>query len=110
MTFLTTFHRQTATWWRLISIDGFGNPTFDIPAQIKVRWEDKTEYIINADGVSIPSRSRIFLGQTVSVGDYLSLGIRTATDPRSVYGAYRVLDYRAIPDLNAVNYEHRALL
>ena len=34
---------QTATYWSPTTINKFGEQTFETPAAISVRWEEKTE-------------------------------------------------------------------
>lgn len=110
MSLITAFYLQIATFWELTGVDGENQPQFALPIQLNVRWEDRTDYLRTKQGEQITSRSRVFVPQTIKVGDYLFLGTNAETDPRTVVNAYRVLDYREIPDLFNQEVERRVIL
>jgi hypothetical protein len=111
MSFLTEFHKQTATHWSSTGVDGYGEPTFAAPVSLTCRWEDTTSLIQDAEGNTVPSRSRVWLSTIVKVGDYLYKGVTAAADPRELDNqAYRVMDYREIPGLDGIIAERLALL
>jgi hypothetical protein len=110
MSFLTMFLNQTATLWVLTGTNEFGEPSFAAPVPIPCRWEDRTSYIQDAEGNQVPSRSRVFLDRAVKTGDWMMLGTSAVADPQSVDSAYRVMDFRKVPSLDAQDFELMALL
>ena len=110
MSFLTTFHFQDATWWRKTGVDSFGKTTFASPVALKVRWEDRSQLVRKADGSEVTSRSRVFLDREITEGDYLFKGTSVASDPKSVFRAYEVLEFRSIPGLDASLIEYKAMV
>jgi hypothetical protein len=111
MSFLTLGLNQTATWWRSTGVDGFGEQTYAAPTPIKCRWEERTTFIRDASGNEVPSRSRAFLADDVSLDDYLMLGSTYETDPTKLDRlAFRVVDFRKIPSLDATDFERTAYL
>jgi hypothetical protein len=62
-------------------------------------------------GIEVPSRSRAFLADDVSLDDYLMLGSTYETDPTKLDRlAFRVVDFRKIPSLDATDFERTAYL
>jgi hypothetical protein len=110
MSFLSFGLNQECTHWAVTGTDGYNRPTFSAPRQIKCRWEDRVEKIQNDEGVEVLSRSRIFLEDDLTMGDYLFLGISDNPDPREVPGAYRVMAMRKTPGLFAEDFERKAYL
>lgn len=110
MSVFTLYLPQTATHWAVNGITGTGQPQFDAPVQLKCRWEQRNDYVINDDGHEVLSRARIFLGVDVVVGDYLYLGVSTQADPRGLVGAFKVLQFRKTPGLRAEIFERKAYL
>ncbi len=110
MGFETIFLRQKITYWRKTGVDGFNEESYAAPVTLDARWEDKSSVVLNTDGQEVISNSRVFLAQDIIVDDYLMLGISTATDPRAVNEAFRVINYRKTPDLTATNFERKAFL
>ena len=110
MTFLTQFLNQAVTYWAVSGKDQFGQPTFAAPKTLKVRWEDRSDQIINPEGVLTRSQARLFLAQDVNEGDYFYKGSSSDTNPRNVSGARRVASFAKIPDLGATSFERKAYL
>lgn len=110
MSFLTLYLNQTATYWKRQGADGFGNIVFSSPVQIRCRWEDRTQFIQNAQGDNVPSRSTVFLEQDVSLDDFLFLGKTSEPNPTNLDFAYKVMDFRRTPSLDGKDFERRALL
>lgn len=110
MTFLTRHLKQIATLWTVSNIDSFGDPSFNSPVEINVRWEDRTELFINMDGAEERSQAVVFLSIDVTPGDFLMLGSSTEADPLSIRTAYMVKSFRKIPGLGGDKFERRAIL
>lgn len=101
---------QTATYWAQSGVDGVGDSTFSSPVELAVRWEDRREQIEDGTGRTLRSRAVVFLQQDVGIGDFLLLGTSTASDPRTLAGAFEVQDFRKIPNASATRFERRAMV
>lgn len=103
---------QTATLWEVDGSDSAGDPAFSSgsPQAITVRWEDRTELFLGADGEERRAQAVIYLSVDVDLGDYLFLGTSVAVDPRTVTDAFVVKNFRKTPDLRGKNFERRALV
>ena len=110
MSFEKIFLKQKITYWQKTAVDGFNDETFAAPVTINARWEDRATTVLSADGVEVLSRSRVYLAQDISTGDFLMNGISTITDPRTLNAANRVINFRKVPDLTATNFERRAFV
>lgn len=110
MSFLTFGLNQECTHWAVTGTDGYNRPTFSAPVVIRCRWEDRVEKIQNDEGVEVVSRSRIFVADDLSTGDYLFLGSSSHPDPREVPGAFRIVAWRKTPGLMAEDFERKAYL
>jgi len=62
--------------WRraLTGKDGYGQPTFGVPSQIKGRWLEKRRLVRNAEGEQVISEVTVTLAldEEIAVGDQLS--------------------------------------
>ena len=101
------FAVQTAVLWANPVNDGRGGYTYDIPIEIKVRWDETTKLIVNRNRQKeeMISTSQILTNQEIyegsilfngSLSDLLALGIDpesgdTYPHPANVQQAYRVL-------------------
>ena len=113
MGFFTEFYTEDLSYWAAADPkDTYGKPTFSLPVIIKGRWEDKVELIIDAAGREIRARSRIWLLQSVSIGDYLFRGTFSSgeNDPTLVDDAYEIKDVRKVKDIDGIEEEVIAFL
>lgn len=110
MDFLSFGLTQTCTLWVVTGVDGYNRPSFAAPVQIPCRWEDRTEKIQIDVGVEVLSHTRVFLGQDVALGDYLSLGTKSSVDPHDESATYRVQQFRKTPSLDGLSFERKAYL
>lgn len=105
--------RQDATWWS-VSPDGFGGDAFSAPKLIKVRWEIRAETFIGSiDRKELISDAVVFLGEDVSVGDYLALGDFTnpaVANPTTLPEAFKIQKYDEFTDLRSVSTMRRVML
>lgn len=77
-------HTDTATLWRATSNrDRYGHVIFVRPTQIKVRWEQKHELVIDPMGQQVNLKAKVFMQIKIKVGDYLMLGASNRGTPRS---------------------------
>lgn len=110
MTFIDSARTQTATYWARSGVDNFGDPSFNAPVQILVRWVDSNEVFVNDSGEEERARSIVQLGQDVKSGDYLYLGTSAATDPTSTVGAFKVKSFRKVPSIDGTLYSRKVYL
>lgn|SRR3990167_1855548 len=118
MSYLDRLMKQTATWWEFQSFSAYGDPSFDAPEILSpdddqgVRWEDVSNLFIEGKtGDEQQSRSVVWSVSTAfAVGDYLYLGISTATNPESVSGADRVRGVEKVFDIKGRKYLYKAFL
>lgn len=110
MDFLSFGLGQICTHWAVTGVDGFNKPIFASPVELKCRWEERNEKLINDDGEEYLSRARVFLANDVVPGDYLFLGSNSTADPRTVREAFRVKTWRRIPSLDGLSFERKAYL
>ena len=110
MTLIDQYYLQDATYWGKGASDGFGGHSFDVPIALKVRWEEKNELITDDEGRQIVSRTKVFVSQDLTVGSYLFLGTSAVSNPRTVANAFRILQFKKIPDLFGSVSERKAFL
>ena len=113
---LTHWLRHTAVYWGSPVSDGEGGRTFDNPVELAVRWEERHDLFMDAQGQEQQSSAVVFVAQDVVVGGYLFLGdlddLSSAEegDPLNVDGAYEIRQFDKIPDLKATSFLRRAWL
>lgn len=65
---------QTAVYWGNPQNDGRNRTTYDLPVEIKCRWQDKVQVMGKMDGVDVISRALVFVSQDVKENGLLWLG------------------------------------
>lgn len=101
--FIRKISVQTAVYWSGRVPDGYGGYTFQTGVEIPVRWESKTENIINRLGNNVVSRAKVFVNQDIDNEGYLYLGKLTdltteqKIDPLQVPTAYPIQTVEKIP-------------
>lgn len=103
--------RQDATWWS-VTPNGFGGDDFGTPALLKVRWEIRSEtFVGQLDRKEFISSAVVFLGDDVSVGDFLCLDDHIGeADPTVLSGAHKIQKFDKFTDLRSVSTIRRAIL
>lgn len=99
--------RQTVTYWETDSTDVFGNTSWDAGVEIKARWEEQAEDVLNADGENVVSRAVVYVDgeQDIVVDGVMFLGLKSELtaaqipDPDKVANAYRIIAIRESPGL-----------
>jgi hypothetical protein len=71
MSLVNRIRRQRAVYWKRVGSNEFGEPVFDYPIEIKVRWEDQAGEFQNARGEIIISKALVYVDRLMFVGDYL---------------------------------------
>lgn len=96
--------KQTAVYWASPVNNGTGGFTHDDPVEIKVRWEDKNEIVMDSKGQEFTSQAEVFVRQDVDELGYLFLGSLDDLDsdeednPISIDRAYQIKKFHKIPD------------
>ena len=115
MSYIDQFRKQKAVYWERTGHDGY-EPTFASATEIDVRWVDKWEMFVDADGEEKISRSMVIVGEDMSVGDYLSLCELTDLDsdetdvPMNRSTAYKIRSFEKIPSVDGDEFLRRAIL
>ena len=110
MGFLTFGLAEKCTVWVLTGVDGYNKEQFSAPQTRDCRWEERTTLVPGPEGQQVMAYSRVFLAETVKIGDFMARGIVSGSDPREVRGARAILDYRETPALDASDFERKAYL
>ena len=96
------------TKWSAGSTDIYGNPTWSSPITLKCRWEDKQIKTKDFQGNDIISNSIVYVNEDLSFGDYIYLGVSTASSPPAA--AKEVRNFSKTPNINATSYERKVIL
>ena len=89
--------KQDAVYWGpgVGDDDGFGNRTFAAPIAIKVRWEDKQQLALSADGEEFMSIATVYVDRELANQGWLFLGLlvdlpSSNGDPKDVTDAWEI--------------------
>lgn len=102
--------KQTITYWAPGAPDGFGGKAYNAPTNIKGRWEDRVQNIMDNSGQETVSNATVYLSSDVAVHGYLFNGNSTASSPVGLSGAYEIKRVDKTPTLNAQYFERKVLL
>ncbi len=109
MSLIVKMRKQDAIYWALTQeADSSGNPVFASPVAIKVRWKETTGG--GEPGTVIAYDAEAYVGQDMTFGDYLMLGIlvsSTPADPRSAL-SWEVISFNKTPNLKATEFLRQA--
>lgn len=74
---------QQAFLRKKIGVDGFGQPQYDDPIEVYVRWEDAAEQFTTNDGRELVSRAVVMVDRDMNPGDLLQrAGVEEAQEIR----------------------------
>ena len=114
MSIITKMLKETGVYWSPLGTDAYGQPTYNSPIEISVRWQDVTEEFLDPDGETQIARSKVFVGQDVVLRGVLFLGLLTdltsTTDPKANIGAWEIRLFKRIPNFKATEWLRIALL
>ena len=122
MSLITRMLKQTAVYWPLANVesaggdafDDYGQPLFTDPLEISVRWEDKAEEFLNAEGTRILSNAVVYVDQDVVVGGVLMLGeltdITDADVPKENENAWEIRRFDKLPNIKVTEFLRTAFL
>lgn len=100
--------RQTAVYWPRLGEDDYGQPVYDAPVEIKVRWEDVNEQFLDQQGATEISRAKIYVDRDLNVGDAIRLGALSTMDypqdPCENTGVHEIRSFQKTPDIRAKNF------
>ena len=108
--------KQTAVYWANPTATGAGGRSFDAPVEVSVRWEQKQELFVNADGQETRSMAVVYSAQDMDLDGYLYLGtlndISSAeeADPMILAGAFIIRGFESVPNVKATQYLRRIWL
>ena len=108
--------KQTAVYWGAPVSTGAGGRTFADAVELDVRWEERHDMFIDAQGQEKQSSAVVFISQDVVVGGYLFLGdlddlsSGEEADPMIVSGAYEIRQFDKIPDAKGSSFMRKAWL
>ena len=97
---------QKAVYWAPVAADAFGRPTWDLPVEFLVRWEDKFQEIIDGTGETTMSSATVYTDETVLVGGLFMLGpidivvgSGFPTNPKADRRVHEILSIGSVPNL-----------
>lgn len=108
MSWISRNLKQTLTKWSAGATDVYGNPTWSSPVTVKCRWEDKQIKTLDFQGNEIISNSVVYVGEDISFGDYVYLGVSTVSSPPAA--AKEVRNFSKSPSINASSFERKVIL
>jgi len=112
--FVETLLKQTAVYWEKLSVDRYGNPTYNEPVEIKCRWSDVVNELVDSKGTVVYSRARIMVDRDVTLGgvlllDSLDSGM-TADNVKDYDDASEIRVFQKVPDITSKKYVRTAYL
>ena len=109
--------KQDAVYWANPVPDGTGGHTYDTPEDIKVRWEDRQELFIDADGRERMSNAVVFYTLDFNLGGYLYLGTSADFDssedlsnPEVLDNCFKIMKTAKIPNIRGTQFWRKAWL
>lgn len=106
----SNLRNQKATLWTKSGLDAAGDPSWNSPVMLFVRWEVKEELVTNADGTQRKGTGVVWLDRDADFGDMLYLGTSSSASPNDVDGAERVISFTKIPSVDGLNFERKVVV
>jgi len=109
----TAFRYQDAVYWAANGYDDYGEPKLDAAVDLKVRWEDVKDEVVDAKGNTVAIDAIAVIDRDIPVGSVLWQGTiadipGTSETPSS--DLRRVLKFSSIPDIKNRNYRRLVYL
>jgi len=105
--FINRTAAQDIVHWQLLSIDAYSRETFAAGQDLKARWTEAQELVVDSKGEERMSIAKALVLQDMSEGDYLWLGAIADSeydaDPKDVDNALRVVAFQKIPELGSAD-------
>jgi len=107
MSIITRMLKQTAVYWALnitTPYDNYGQPQYEDPIEMSVRWEAKTVEFLGPEGNTLLSNAVVYVGQDVVLGGVLMLGELTdinssLTIPKQNDETWEIRRFEKLPNL-----------
>jgi hypothetical protein len=99
--------RQQCVYWGNPRNDGQGGFIFDSPVQIKCRWEDMAQIVVDSKGNEHTSRAVVYINEDLDENGMLHLGLLSdltpaqMNDPMSYSDDYLIKRVEKEPVLNS---------
>jgi len=95
---------DTAVYWGVSGNDGYAE-TYNSPAEIDCRWEDRLRKVITATGEEKLSSATVYTASDLDLGGFLFLGelddlSSSAAGPRDNANSKRIIAYKKIKDVD----------
>lgn len=114
MGIITKIRKQDAVYFPRAGVDAHGKPAWGIPVEISCRWEQRTEEVVDVDGVRNTSQAHVYTSQNLVVGGYLVQGtlstLPNPTDPTKNVNGGRVLLSTTTPNLRATEFLYESYI
>jgi hypothetical protein len=111
---ITKVLKQTAVYWAPDGTDEYGQPTVASPVELDVRWEDTVEGVVNEEGSTVLSKSKVMVSADVAIGGMLWLGSLSdcpdPANPKNLSGAYEIIAFEKIPNFRCTEFMRIARL
>jgi len=113
---LTRVLKQKAVYWAKASanFDAYGRPQWATATQIKCRWEECLEEIIDANNIRRMSTARVFVDRELAVGGVLFLGtlsqVSDLSNPKSNNQSFEIIKFSRTPTLRGKHWQQVAYL
>lgn len=109
--------KMTATgvyWPPNTEYDENGNPVPQQPFEISCRYEEELQEVIDSDGTVKMSKANIYADRDLKTGGIFMLGtLDDVTDyslPKENEGAWEIIKFTKLPDINGTSYLRQAYL
>ena len=112
MRLIKKMRKQDAVYWHPIGQNQFGEYDYDLPVQIKCRWEDEVVTSIDVSGREVIFYYTIYVDRDVAQDGMLLLGkLEDLTVPLPPHStAKKVRRFEKLPDLRVKDYLRTAFL
>ena len=112
MGIISKINKMKAVYWPPGTVDAYGRPSMGTAVQLDVRWEDKHEQFLDANGEDQISNSVVYVSADVALGGYLWLGELASkpADPKLDKDAYEIRKFEKLPNFKATEFLRTAML
>lgn len=113
--FIPRILQSTAVYWApSATLDDFGQPSWEEPIEIMVRWDESIKDMTDAEGETFQSRAQVFTDRDVKVKGVLYLGdLTTGMDhenPKNNDGAWEIRRFERTPNFKSTKFVRVAFL
>jgi len=94
---------QPAVYWGAPVPDGFGGMEYATPVEVLVRWAEKVQVVVDAQGKQVVSTSEVMVQQQMATEGLLYLGELTTltplqkTRPTDILGVHEIKAFTKVP-------------